>query len=210
MLRARRDPPPHAIREGCAGGCPWLTGDMSRVTMGHPRRTRCQGAEMADRFDVMIERVLSHEGGYVNHPRDPGGETIWGITIGVARENGYAGPMQRMPRTEAIRIYRRAFWDRVSADQIPAAVVFQVFDAAVNHGIGNAVRWMQQVVKVADDGRVGPVTLRAVKGYDQADFVLQFNAVRLRFYTKLSTFATFGRGWTNRVAGNLDYAARDN
>lgn len=165
---------------------------------------------MTDRFATMIDRVLSHEGGYVNHPKDPGGETNWGVTIGVARENGYTGPMRTMPRSEAIRIYRRAFWDRVGGDNLPAEVVFQVFDAAVNHGIGNAVRWMQRTVGAAEDGRVGPLTLRAVKAYDTADFVLRFNAIRLRFYTSLSTFATFGRGWTNRVAGNLDLAARDN
>lgn len=165
---------------------------------------------MSAKFTTMVNRVLGHEGGYVNHPKDPGGETNWGITIGVARENGYMGPMKSMTREMAVSIYKQAFWDRVSGDKLPDAFVFQVFDAAVNHGIGNAVRWMQRAAGVADDGRVGPVTLKAINSAETADLVLVFNAVRLEFYTALSTWPTFGKGWTRRVAGNLRFAAGDN
>jgi lysozyme family protein len=161
---------------------------------------------MADLFPKMVERVLSHEGGYVNHPKDPGGETNWGI----AKRSYPNVNIRTLTREGAIAIYRRDFWDRVQGDKLPPAVAFQAFDAAVNHGIGNAVRWLQRAACVADDGVIGPVTLAAIRKADPGDLVLRFNAVRLEFYAKLTTFPTFGRGWTRRVAGNLRLAADDN
>ena len=157
-------------------------------------------------FDYFIERVLVHEGGYVNDPRDPGQETRWGIS-----KRAYPHlDIKAMTLQEAKDIYRRDFWQRVRGDELPREFAFQALDAAVNHGIGNAVRWMQRAAGVADDGVIGPVTLAAVQRAQPADLVLRFNAERLRFYAKLTTFSTFGRGWVNRVAGNLDHAAADN
>ena len=157
-------------------------------------------------FDYFIERVLVHEGGYVNDPRDPGQETRWGIS-----KRAYPHlDIRNLTRAQAIDIYRRDFWQRVRGDELPREFAFQALDAAVNHGIGNAVRWMQRAAGVADDGVIGPVTLAAVQRAQPADLVLRFNAERLRFYAKLTTFGTFGRGWVNRVAGNLDHAATDN
>lgn len=157
-------------------------------------------------FDTMIDRVLGHEGGYVNNPRDPGGETKFGI----AKRSYSNVDIKNLTRDQAVEIYRADFWARVKGDQLPPAFVFQALDAAVNHGIGNAVRWMQRAAGVADDGMIGPVTIAAVGRAEVADLVLNFNAERLAFYAKLSTFDTFGRGWVNRVAGNLRYAAQDN
>jgi len=157
-------------------------------------------------FDKLINRVLSHEGGYVNHPDDPGGETNWGIS---KRSYPYLD-IKNLTRDEAIAIYRKDFWLRVSGDVLPEAFAFQALDAAVNHGIETPVRWMQRAANVADDGIIGPVTLAAIKATSPADLVLLFNAERLIFYTKLRTFKTFGAGWIVRVAGNLRYAAKDN
>lgn len=157
-------------------------------------------------FDAFIERVLSHEGGYVNDPRDPGGETKFGI----ARRSFPHLDIKNLTRNDAKAIYRVNFWDAVHGDELPRQFAFQALDAAVNHGIGNAVRWMQRAIGVADDGHIGPVTLAKVKRHDPADLVLLFNAERLEFYAKLSTFDAFGRGWTRRVAGNLRHAAQDN
>lgn len=160
-------------------------------------------------FDEIFDRVMKHEGGYVNNPADPGGETNWGVTLSTARANGYAGRMVDMTREQAKEIYRVAFWERVRGEKLHSALAFQLFDACVNHGIGNGVRMLQRAAGVADDGTIGEVTLRAVQAVSAPDMVMRFNAERLEFYTKLKTFSTFGRGWINRVAGNLRYGAKD-
>lgn len=79
---------------------------------------------MSDKFNQFINRVLSHEGGYANHPKDPGGETNWGITKRTAQANGYNGSMRAMTREQAISIYRKAFWERYRADQMPERSLF--------------------------------------------------------------------------------------
>lgn len=160
-------------------------------------------------FDQCFERLIGHEGGYSNHPNDPGGETMWGITKRVAVENGYTGPMRELTREQAKAIYKSAYWDRAKADQYDPAIGFQLFDAAVNHGIGNAIRFLQRAVGTTADGIVGPKTLAAIAAMDVDDVLMRFNAERLQFYTDLSTWSTFGRGWARRVAGNLKYAAED-
>ena len=160
-------------------------------------------------FDRAFERLIGHEGGYVNHPSDPGGETKFGITRRTAREHGYTGSMHELTREEARRIYKSSYWDRAQADAYDAAISFQLFDAAVNHGVGTAIRFLQRAVNVADDGIVGPVTLNAIKSMSVTDVLARFNAERLEFYTKLSTWPTFGRGWARRIVGNLRYAAED-
>lgn len=162
------------------------------------------------KFDEAFDRLIAHEGGYSDHPSDPGGETMFGITKRVAMEHGYTGSMRNLTRQQAKDIYRSAYWDRAKADQYDYAIGFQLFDAAVNHGIGNAVRFLQRAVGTADDGIVGPATLRAVNAMSVTDVLMRFNAERLEFYAKLSTFTSFGRGWTRRVAENLRHGAHDN
>lgn len=157
-------------------------------------------------FERAIDRVLLHEGGYVNHPSDPGGET----NFGIAKRSYPKLNISKLTRADAVAIYRRDFWDAVHGDLLPPSFAFQALDAAVNHGIGNAVRWMQRAAQVADDGVFGPVTLGAIRNASAGDLVLRFNAIRLDFYSRLSTFDIFGRGWVRRVAENLTYAAADN
>ena len=161
-------------------------------------------------FEKFINRVLTHEGGWVNHPADPGGETHFGITLRTARANGYTGSMRAMTRAQAVEIYRKAFWLRYQADKMPDAVAFQFFDACINHGYGNAARMLQRAAGVADDGAIGAVSLAAINRLPENDLLLRFNAERLAFYTKLSNFNSFGRGWVRRVAENLLHAAADN
>lgn len=160
-------------------------------------------------FDEVFERTLGHEGGYVNNPNDKGGETIWGITASTARANGYNGSMKDMSIEQAKSIYRVAFWQRIQADQYPSELSYQLFDAAVNHGTGNAIRMLQRAVCVADDGIIGLMTINAIKAKPLNDVLALFNAERLDFYTKLSTFGVFGKGWVRRVAQNLRYGATD-
>lgn len=161
-------------------------------------------------FIQIFNRLIGHEGGYVNDPRDPGGETNWGITKRTAQANGYQGSMRAMTREQAYKIYYSAFWLRYQCDKMPDAVAYQFFDAAVNHGLSNASRMLQRAVNVADDGIIGNMTIAAIKKMAISDVIMRLNAERLEFYCKLSTFATFGKGWVRRVAGNLKYGAIDN
>lgn len=160
-------------------------------------------------FDEIFDRVIDHEKGYVNHPEDPGGETNFGITLRTARANGYTGRMIDLTREQAKEIYRMAFWQRVRGEKLHPAIAFQLFDACVNHGIGNGVRMLQRAVGALDDGDIGNETMKSVSSIDAGDVVMRLNAERLEFYTKLKRFGTFGRGWVNRVAGNLRYGAMD-
>lgn len=158
-----------------------------------------------DRFDRFIDRLLSHEGGYVKDPRDPGGETQWGIS-----KRSYPKlDIRRLTRAQAIAIYRRDFWERSRADDMAPALGFQLLDAAVNSGITQATRWLQRAVGVADDGIIGPVTLGALRIADPAHVVARFNAERLEFMTRLSGWSAFGKGWARRIAQNLRYGADD-
>jgi lysozyme family protein len=155
-------------------------------------------------FDAIIEKVLLSEGGYVNHPDDPGGETNFGITKRVAEAHGYAGNMIDMTRERAKDIYRLSYWKRIQGDKFTYDVAMNLMDAAVNHGIGNAVRMLQRALDIADDGVIGKVTLDHANASDNLYLVTRFNIERLRFYAKLKAFDTFGRGWTRRVADMLE------
>lgn len=153
-------------------------------------------------FDRAFIELLGHEGGYSNDPNDPGGETNWGVTVAVARENGYVGAMKDMDQEVAKKIYAKKYW-LAAFDQLPYQVAFQVFDAAINSGVGQAVRWLQRAAGTADDGKLGQVTLQAVQTTDPLKLALLFNAERLLFMTNLSTWSNFGKGWARRIAGNL-------
>ena len=151
-------------------------------------------------FDDAFTKLLGHEGGYVNHPSDPGGETNWGITVAVARANGYAGTMKDMPVDVAKKIYRARYWDEVAAESLPPAVRYVVFDAAVNSGVKQAIRWLQRAVFTEADGVIGTKTLMAVNAADPQALRAQFLAQRLRFMTDLPTWTAFGMGWARRIA----------
>lgn len=154
-------------------------------------------------FDTAFHRLLGHEGGYSNHPSDPGGETMWGVTARVARANGYTGDMRSLPLATAKAIYRKLYWDAVRADELPEGLRFDVFDAAVNSGVRQAALWLQRAVGVADDGVIGPQTLRAVAQAPQERTLRRMAGMRLRFMTDLPTWSAFGRGWARRIADNL-------
>ena len=161
-------------------------------------------------FQQIFDRLIGHEGGYVDDPRDPGGETNWGVTKRTAQANGYTGNMKTMTRQQAYEIYRRAFWVRYNCEQMPDAVAYQFFDAAVNHGFGNASRMLQRAVGVLDDGIIGKYSLEAINRNPISDTLMVLNGERLNFYTRLKNFDRFGKGWVNRVAQNLKYGAQDN
>lgn len=156
-------------------------------------------------FDKAFDRLLGHEGGYVNHASDPGGETHWGIS-----KRSYPHvDIKNLTREGAKVIYKRDYWDAVGAKVHPA-IAFQVFDAAVNHGIDNATRMLQKAVGTVDDGYWGKFSQAAYEKMTLNDVLLRFLGYRLQFFTMLSRFPVFGRGWTRRIADNLLYAAEDN
>ena len=154
-------------------------------------------------FDEAFDRLIGFEGGYVNDSRDPGGETMWGITRKVALQEGYQGDMHVLPRETAKAIYRRRYWDAVMGDRLPEACRYTVFDAAVNSGPKQATQWLQRAVGVHDDGTFGPLTLDAVNKASGLQLAVLFTAERLQFLTDLPTWGVFGRGWARRIAGNL-------
>lgn len=154
-------------------------------------------------FDEAFDRLMVAEGGYSDNPADPGGKTNFGVTERVARARGYKGDMRELPKEFAKEVvYRPDYWDKVKADQLPASVRFDVFDAAVNSGPGQAAKWLQRAAGVKDDGVIGPVTIAAATALGP---VLQarFNGIRLMFMTSLAGWQTFGKGWARRIASNL-------
>lgn len=154
-------------------------------------------------FETAFTKLLGHEGGYSNNPKDPGGETMWGITAAVARAHGYKGQMRALPQAVAQAIYRKDYWDAVQADKLPAAVRYPVFDAAVNSGVRQATLWLQFALGVVLDGVIGPRTLAAAQAADGAALASAMLGARLKFMTNLSTWPTFGKGWARRIAALL-------
>ena len=150
-------------------------------------------------FDQAFEALIGHEVGYVNDPRDPGGETKFGVS-----KRAYPNvDIKALTLEQAKAIYKSDYWDRSQCDSLPPVIAFQVFDTAVNSGIGQSIRFLQRAVGVADDGQVGPLTINAVKRLDAETIVVRFNGQRLDFMTKLSTWDVYGKGWVRRIAKNL-------
>lgn len=160
-------------------------------------------------FDTAFDRLLGNEGGYTNDPNDPGGATIWGITEREARAHGYTGDMREMSRQFAKQIYRESYWD-ILGDDVHPAIKFQAFDFGVNAGVSTSIRKLQAAIGVADDGKWGQLSKAKLSLMDVNDVLMKFAAQRLNYYTSLSTWGSFGRGWTRRIAADLNYAAQDN
>ena len=157
-----------------------------------------------ENYDEALKRLLAHEGGYTHHPSDPGGPTNFGITIHdygqYVKPGATAADVKAMRLDEAKAIYRAKYWDALRCDALPAGVDYCVFDYGVNSGIGRAARVLQRVVGVADDGRVGPQTLAAVKAREPKAIVTGICDERLAFLQRLKTWPVFGKGWGRRVA----------
>ena len=155
-------------------------------------------------FDIAFDRLLGHEGGYSDDPKDPGGETNWGVS-----KRAYPNvDIKGLTKQGAMQIYLKDYWEPLG----PAhpAVKFQVFDFAVNGGLMTGLRKLQSAIGVADDGHWGPHSAEALAAMEVNDVLLRFNKERLRYYTSLRQWPVYGKGWTNRVADNLGFAAEDN
>jgi lysozyme family protein len=150
-----------------------------------------------DIFKTSLDLVLKHEGGYVDHPSDPGGETKYGIS-----KRAYPDvDIKNLTVEQAGEIYYKDYWCKLQCDSLPEPVALMVFDAAVNMGVRRAARQLQRASIAAPDGVVGPMTIRACRIAYRAspeDFLKELRDRRQAFYEKLKTFNTFGRGWTRR------------
>lgn len=157
------------------------------------------------RFDACLPVILKHEGGYVNHPADPGGATNRGITIGTL-SNWLGRPATKqevrdLTAETAAAIYHARYWLPVRGDALGPGLDLAVFDYAVNSGPQRAVRDLQAVLGVAQDGVIGPVTLAAVSARRRQDIVVELCARRLAFLQSLKmSWPVFGKGWQRRVA----------
>lgn len=158
---------------------------------------------MKDVFSKALKMVLHHEGGWADHPADPGGATMKGVTLKTFSD--YLGREASKDELRAISdgqlqaIYKKGYWDKISADSLPAGVDIVVFDMAVNGGPGRAAKLLQKAVGVNPDGGIGPMTLAAVASQPAADTIVAFSNARREFYRSLPTFETFGKGWLRRV-----------
>lgn len=169
-------------------------------------------------FDQAFERLIGHEGKFTNDRQDRGNWTTGVIGKGELKGTKYGISAMTYPDldiknltlVQAKQIYKRDWWDKINADQIDTALVFQVWDFAINAGMGTAKRKLQLAVGVLDDGIIGNLTIQAINKAELNDILLKFNAERLKYYTSLSTWPRYGKGWTLRVAGQLNYAALDN
>lgn len=163
---------------------------------------------MKANFGNCLKLTLAHEGGYVNHPKDPGGRTNMGIiqrTYDAYRKR-LGHPLRSVAQIEVGEvhaIYRQDYWHPINGDKIPFGIDYTVFDAAVNSGIGQGPKWTQRALGVNADSRIGPTTLAAMTALDEAGLlkvIKNANARRLGFLKGLSHWSTFGRGWARRVA----------
>lgn len=157
-------------------------------------------------FEQALSLILKHEGGYVNHPADPGGETNFGITKRVAVEHGYIGSMKAIPMSKVREIYRTSYWDRIKGDSLPWAVALVTFDAAVNSGVSRAAKWLQKALGTAQDGSMGPATIKALAVRHPEEVAEAMCEARLAFLKSLPTWPTFGKGWERRVHETLKHA----
>jgi len=157
-------------------------------------------------YNIALTRLLKDEGGYTDHPSDPGGPTNFGITLADARRywkgNATAHDVRALPQSVARKIYREQYWNALRCDDLPAGVDYAVFDYGVNSGIGRAGKVLRRILKLSDrTSIVSDEVIAAAKASAARDLVIAICAERLAFLTSLKTFPVFGRGWTTRVNG---------
>ena len=159
---------------------------------------------MKENFEKSLELVLAHEGGYVNHPSDPGGKTNLGVTQRVWED--YVGhkvdeqTMRNLTKELVAPLYKSRYWDAVHGDQLPSGADYLAFDFAVNAGAFRSIKTIQRALNITADGIIGPVTVKAIQDTNAEEFINNFTNAKESFYRSLANFPTFGRGWLNRAA----------
>jgi len=160
---------------------------------------------MRESFAHVMPKILVHEGGKVNHPKDPGGRTNQGVIQRVydgwrQRQNLPLRSVYEMEPHERDLIYKKQYWDAIKGDSLPQGVDYVVMDGAVNSGPIQSIKWLQRALGVTADGQLGQATLGALEAINDVDFLIgKILERREAFLRALKTFKTFGKGWMNRV-----------
>ena len=158
---------------------------------------------MKENFAACLAETLRHEGGWSDHPKDPGGATMKGVTLDTYRRwrpGATKAQLRAITDAEVAAIYRKGYWDAVNADDLPAGLDLVAFDGAVNSGPSRGAKWLQAGVGAKQDGKIGPATIAAARAYDTRTAVNRACDARLAFLKTLGTWPTFGKGWSRRVA----------
>jgi len=153
---------------------------------------------MKENFDKCLEMLLHHEGGYVWHEEDPGGETNLGVTKKVYQDWGGTKEMIDLTVEDVAPIYKKNYWDRCKCDELGSGLDWAVFDWAVNSGTKRVSKALQKACGAERDGVIGNKTLALANGQDVKYMIEEIGVIRQSFYESLRTFKTFGRGWTRR------------
>lgn len=173
---------------------------------------------MSARFNAIFPRILKHEGGYVNHPRDPGGATNMGVTLATARAYGFdkdmdgdvdAQDVRLLTKNDANTVFKHGYWNKVNGDNLPVGLDYAVVDFAVHSGPSRAAKTLQAILGVKQDGVIGPLTIARARSVPVQSTIAAYNAARLSFLKRLPTYATFGKGWSSRLLGVERLALQD-
>lgn len=168
-------------------------------------------------FNKVFDRVIGHEGGFQADPKDRGNWTsgvvgqgeLKGTKFGLAAMTYPHLDIKNLTVDQAKAIYFEDWWVALKMDSYPPALAYQMFDAAVNHGSGRAIQFLQRAVGTKDDGILGPKTMKATAAININDVLMLFIAERLQYFTEVKTWDIYGKGWTRRMVQNLRYAAED-
>lgn len=173
-----------------------------------PAATPATPVARKNNFDQCLKLVLAAEGGFSNHPKDPGGATNHGITLATLsawRKSKSpdavttAADVEKLTREEACEIYRTNYWNLLRCDDLPSGVDLLVFDFGVNSGPGTSAKALQKVIGSEQDGSIGPLTIHAVGGKDRIEIITEFSTRRRELYPTFQNFDVFGAGWMNRT-----------
>lgn len=146
-------------------------------------------------FEIAIDTILDSEGGYVNDPVDPGGETKYGIS----KKQYPSLDIMMLTEEKAKKIYKQDYWDKCTCDRLPEKIRLVVFDGAVNHGVPNMAKMLQRLIGVTADGLIGPMTQAASHSKNQDELLISLLAERSLFYHRIPTFSRYGKGWMKRL-----------
>ena len=162
-------------------------------------------------FDDAFKVLIGHEGNFTDNPKDPGNWTGGKVGAGVCKGTKYGiaantypdEDIRNLTQARAKELYKRDYWGKLKMDDIPDVVRFDLFDAAVNSGVGQAAKFLQRAAGVEDDGAIGKDTLAAVKRMDPQLLDKRLSGYRLRFMADLKVWPDFAKGWARRIANNL-------